>query len=188
MAALIDLMWPESSPATGVSPPHWDPLVHDDGLREAELLDVRIDPGRSTVGLIFGLGGALQLDTSDTGVLVARRVQQAAWSVMGPDPSHAGGRYARYVMSSAWSSTADGACLSLGMQLDVELSITALDFDFYEVDLAGGAYVVPDYTELDDAAIHAQQPNWNSPYRLRTWTNRTSRNASPSGPTPGHRP
>jgi hypothetical protein len=48
-------MWPEASPVVGVPLPEWDPLVPECCLREAELLDVRVDPGRSTVGLIFGL-------------------------------------------------------------------------------------------------------------------------------------
>jgi hypothetical protein len=45
IATLIELMWPEASPVIGLPAPEWDPLVREGGLRDAELLDVRVDPG-----------------------------------------------------------------------------------------------------------------------------------------------
>jgi hypothetical protein len=110
---------------------------------------------------------------------VARRVRRLGWSVEGLDLPGLGGRFARYVMGQTWSSTEDWYVLSIGMESDVELTINALDFDFYEVDLEGGPYDIPDYGELDDAAIHAQQPNWNSGYRFRTWLQHTTQGTSP---------
>jgi hypothetical protein len=41
--------------------PEMDPLTEEDALREAQLLDVRFDAVRSTLGLLFELRVALQL-------------------------------------------------------------------------------------------------------------------------------
>ena len=66
----MDLLWPTFRTAADVTEPEWDPLLTDDLLFEDELLDVRVDAGRSTVGLI--------IDGSERGfvrVLVANRVR-----------------------------------------------------------------------------------------------------------------
>lgn len=159
----------------------FDPLVHDGGLEEGELLDVRIDPGRSTVGLIFGLQGCPRLGANtDTGVLVARRIQQMTWSVDETDPGRAGDKCARYVMASRWSPTVDGPDhLELEMLMGAVLRIVAPRFEFYEVELEDGPYVIPDYTELDDAAIYAQQPGWTSRCRVQNRWQRTADGMSP---------
>lgn len=173
-------MWGASGPTSDVSSPEWDPLVEDDGLREAELLDFRVDAGRSSVGLILGLKGTLAPFAADTGVVVARQVERLAWTVEGIDLSRLGGRYARYVMASTWSLTSEGAGrLDLGLLTAIDLSVTAQEFDFYAVELDGGEYMIPDYTEVDDATIYAQQPTWDSAGRLVNWSHRSLGDRSP---------
>jgi hypothetical protein len=176
IVTIFELLLSASSAAAGALSLSFDPLMVDGGLQEAELLDVRIDPGRSTVGLIFGLQGSPRLGVhTDTGVLVARRVQQTTWSVDGTDPVRAGDRSARYVMASNWSPTADGHDhLELEMLVGAALGIVAPRFEFYEVELEDGPYVIPDYTELDDAAVYAQQPGWTSRCRVRNRWQRTT--------------
>ena len=69
--------------------------------------------------------------------------------------------------------------LDLGLLEAVDLSVTAREFDFYAVELDGGPYMIPDYTEVDDATIFAQQPTWDSGGRLVTWSHRTMGDLSP---------
>jgi hypothetical protein len=61
------------------SQPEMDPLTEDDALQEAQLLDVRFDALRSTVGLLFDLRMALQLREPNTGVLVVSGVRELSW-------------------------------------------------------------------------------------------------------------
>jgi hypothetical protein len=60
-----------------------NPLVEDDALQEAQLIDMCFDALDMTVGLLFDLRGASQLRESNTGLLIARGVRELAWS--GPD-------------------------------------------------------------------------------------------------------
>src|SRR5689334_16205190 len=62
------------------SQPEMDPLTEEHALQEAQLLDVRIDTLRSTVGLLFELRLALQLREATTGILVAHGVREFSWS------------------------------------------------------------------------------------------------------------
>ncbi len=61
------------------SQPEMDPVTREDALQEAQLLDVRLNALRLTVGLLFELRLALQLRESNTGVLVARGVCMLSW-------------------------------------------------------------------------------------------------------------
>jgi hypothetical protein len=56
-----DLLRPDRRWREYASLPEMDPLTEDDALQEAQLLDVRFDALRSTVGLLFELRTALQL-------------------------------------------------------------------------------------------------------------------------------
>jgi hypothetical protein len=167
-------MWPEGTGATGQSP-EWNPLTADDVLVEAELLDVRLDPGRSTVGLILDINGVLGPRDGNVGVLVARRVQALSWDVAGADLARAGDRYARYILGATWtSSPSEPLRLDLFPQIDTQVRITARQFDFYGVQVDGIPDAPPDFTELDDAAIHSQRPGWNSPFRLLSYCTRAA--------------
>jgi hypothetical protein len=165
-------MWPEGAEGDA-PPPEWNPLTDGDVLIEAELLDVRLDPGRSTVGLIIDINGVLGAQDGNVGVLVARQVQALSWGMAGGDPARAGDRFARYILGANWTSSASEPLrLDLFPQIDTQISITADHFDFYGVHVEGLPDAPPDYTELDDAAIHLQRPDWNSPFRLLTYSTR----------------
>lgn len=171
--------------ATGgvVPSPEWNPLTNDEALIEAELLDIRLDPGRSTVGLMLDINGVLGAHDGNVGVLVARQVHSMSWAAAGTDLARLGDRYARYILGAKWSSSArDPLRLDLFPQIDTELNITARQFDFYGVDIEGLSETPPDYTELDDAEIHRQRPDWNSPFRLLTHSARAAIAASGSPP------
>lgn len=88
--------------------PEMDPLTENDALQEAQLLDVRVDALRSTVGLLFELRVALQLREANTGALVAHGVRKISWS-SSPRPTP---RTAWNVMSPTPRCSAGGGSAS----------------------------------------------------------------------------
>jgi hypothetical protein len=148
-------------------------------LFEDELLDVRLDAGRSTVGLIIGAGEVVR-------VLVAFKVRATSWDVTGHDVPGFGQRYCRLIWTSTWTSTPGGLLrLTLRVQGDsthhvfparacnIDLSITAAEFASYELHVDGFAEARPDYIDLD-AAIHLQRPDWSSHCRILGWSRRSA--------------
>lgn len=55
------------------------PFREPDALREAQLLDVRIDAVSARVGLLFDLRHAIDFGPGDTGVLIAEGVTECSW-------------------------------------------------------------------------------------------------------------
>src|SRR5690349_8840164 len=124
-------MWPEFGAVADVSPRPWDQLASERVLEERELLDVRLDPGRSTVGVMIITG-------SDLRVIVARRVRAMTWGLDGYDLPGLGKRYCREVGSSSWTSTPDGLLRwNLGVERSSDLSLSAFEFACYAVHVDG---------------------------------------------------
>src|ERR1051325_7431139 len=69
---------------TAVAAPEADPFQHPGALNEADLLGVRFDPGAAELGVLFDLGGAMQIRNGDTALLVIRHCRTFAWSVDPP--------------------------------------------------------------------------------------------------------
>ncbi|WP_156036240.1 hypothetical protein [Blastococcus sp. URHD0036] len=178
MATLTDLLWPTYEVVADVAPRPWNELGGE-FLEGHELLDVRLDPGRSTVG-------AMIIDGPDLRVVVARRVRAVSWELGTHDLPRLGDRFAREVGISALSTTPDGL-LRWGLRVErgSDLIVTASEFACYQVHVDGLPDAPPDYTELDDAAIYLQRPDWTSPFRLLSWARRTADLESPSGRLPG---
>jgi hypothetical protein len=143
------------------SQPEMDPLTQEDALQEAQLLDVRLDALRLTVGLLFELRLALQLRESNTGVLVARGVRELSWSA-GP----------RSTTKTAWTvggsipRNHDGLFgLTLGMwpAPGTQLTLIAESAAFLAGDVPG-LDQIPDYGEDDEPTIRAELANWRSSF------------------------
>jgi hypothetical protein len=112
---------------------------------------------------------------SELRVIVAHRVRALSWDLHGYDLPGLGERYCREVGTSAWTLTPEGLLRwDLGVERSSDLSVTAFEFACYEVHVEGLPDAPPDYTELDDVAIHRERPDWSSPFRLLNWSHRTT--------------
>ncbi len=159
MIAIETLLGPNGWSREFTSPPQMNPLTEDDALQEAQVLDVRFDALRLTVGVLFELRAALQLREANTGVLVARGVQELSWTA-GP---RATSRTAWTVMSSR-PELRDGLfALSLGMWPESRIALRAESAAFFCGDVPG-LERIPDYGSEDDPAVRANLASWQSKF------------------------
>jgi hypothetical protein len=137
--------------------PEMDPLTEPDALQEAQLLDVRLDALRLTVGLLFELRMALQLRETNTGVLIARGVRELTWSAS-----------PRTTDLTAWNLVGSTPIcrnklfrLTLPMLPVAQLMLTATHAEFYAGDVPGLDGAPPNYGD-DDATIRSRVAGWHS--------------------------
>jgi len=154
-----DLLLPDVALRRFASQPEMDPLTEDGALLEAQLLDIRFDALRSTVGLLFEMRTAWQLREANTGVLVCRGVREIFWEA---EP--------RTTDKTAWvvgESTPNNENrlfgLSLGM-FGAFLSLVAESAAFFCGDVPGLVRRIPDYGREQDAAVRSQLPGWHSTF------------------------
>ncbi len=143
------------------SKPEMDPLTEDDALQEAQLLDVRFDALRSTLGLLFELRTALQRREANTGVLVARGVRELSWSA----GQRATPRTAWTVGGSVTSNADRLFSLDLGMwpPPGAQLRVVSESAAFFAGDVPG-LEGIPDYGSDDEAEIRANLAAWSAEF------------------------
>lgn len=159
MITVEELLSPDTELGRFAGQPEMDPLTEEDVLQEAQLLDVRIDALRSTVGLLFELRVALQLREANTGVLVAHGVRKINWSVS-PRPT----------AKTAWSViTSTPGCagrlfgLSLKFWPEACLELSAEKAAFFIGNVAGIGAAPPDYAG-DESTMQAGLAGWRSAF------------------------
>lgn len=140
--------------------PEMDPLTEADALQEAQLLDVRFDALRSTIGLLFELRVALQLREASTGVLVAHGVQEFRWSAK----RRSTGRTAWNIIGSTPHHEDQVFRLSLLIWPEAQLKLSATSAAFYMGDVPGLDEIPPDYSDNDEAAIRSGLAGWRSAF------------------------
>ncbi len=139
--------------------PEMDPLTEADALQEAQLLDLRFDALRSSIGLIFDLRSALQLREANTGILIAHGVHKFDWSTD-----------AGFTNATTWTVIGSTPrcedrviSLDLAMVPHASLSLIAQAAGFYVVDVPGLDDAPPDYG-ADDSMIRAGLAGWHSTF------------------------
>lgn len=137
--------------------PDVNPLTDEDALQEAQLLDVRFDAVRSSVGLLFELRNALQIRTANTGVLVAQEVTRLSWSAR-PRPTV---RTAWSIIDSSPKHEDQVFDLRLTMFPSAQLELAARNASFYIGDVQGIGDAPPDYGDKEDV-IRVGLPGWSS--------------------------
>jgi hypothetical protein len=144
-----------------VARPEADPFTEEDALQEAALVDVRINALSDAVGLLFDLGGALQLRMGSTGILIAQGIDQLRWvqthGLRGP------------IWYSVVRSTSqvEGDRLTLGLDLvpDTTLRIRLRSGTFYVGDVPGLADgPPPDFTTADADTLWSRMVSWESEF------------------------
>ncbi|WP_370614484.1 hypothetical protein [Mumia sp. Pv 4-285] len=159
---LEDLMGADVRPPKNTERPEVDPLVDADAMEEAQLLDVRIDALRRTVGLLFELRVAMNLRHSDVAVVIAHGVRDFAF-----EP------HRWYPKLTAWSvgiwtpsASNEYFNLEFGMDPDADCRLVADRACFYGVEVPGLPANPPDYTTYDDDLIRSGLPSWQSQFTL----------------------
>ena len=161
MITVGELLGPDLALRRFAAQPEMDPLTEDDALQEAQLLDVRFDALRSTVGLLFELRLALQLREGNTGVLVARGVRELSWSTGGESPAP---RFAWTVAGSKIGTTNKLFDLRItGMRPGAGLGLVAESAAFF-AGTVPGLERIPDYVDDDDATVRTQLAGWHSEF------------------------
>lgn len=159
MMTVGGLLSPDPGLRRFASQPEMDPLTEEGALQEAQLLDVRFDALRSTVGLLFELRLALQLREGNTGVLIARGVRQLSWTAE-----------QRSTLRTAW--TVGGSIpsnedrlfgLELGLWPNAQLALKAESAAFFAGDVPG-LDRIPDYMEDDEVTVRSQLAGWHSEF------------------------
>jgi hypothetical protein len=137
-----------------------NPLTEDDVLQEAQVLDVRFDALSGVVGVLFELRQALQLQGSNTGVLIARGVRELTWTgSRRPAPLTA------WSIGSSVPSSPDqlfGLSLVMWPHPGAKLTLIAESAAFVVGDVLGLPEAPPDYTEGNRDAIASHIAGWNS--------------------------
>jgi hypothetical protein len=159
MIAIEDLLWSDPGLRRFAAQPEMDPLTEEGALQEAQLVDIRFDALRSTVGLLFELRLALQLREANTGVLVARGVRELSWTA-GPRST---GRTAWVVGGSIPHNEDRLFGLKLGMWPDAQLALRAESAAFFAGDVPG-LDPIPNYVDDDEATIRAHLAGWRSEF------------------------
>lgn len=159
MIAIQDLLQPDDRWREFASQPEMDPLSEDDALQEAQLLDVRFDAARTTVGLLFELRVALQLREANTGVLIARGVHGLSWT---GDPQSTT-RTAWAVLGSRPEAHDGLFALGLATWPESRLSLRAESAAFFAGDVPG-LDRIPDYVSDREATIRANLASWHSKF------------------------
>lgn len=166
MTTVEDLLRSDARWREFASLPEMDPLTEDGALQEAQLLDVRFDALRSTVGLLFELRTALQLREANTGVLVAHQVHELSWSAerlhYGDEPPPMN-RMAWTVGGSIPRNENRLFGLALGVWPGAQLTLTAESAAFFVGDVPG-LERIPDYVSDDEATIKANLASWHSDF------------------------
>lgn len=156
MITVEDLLRP-SPELRSLAQPDMDPLTEDDALQEAQLLDIRVDALRLTVGLLFDLRSALQLRDANTGILVAHVVRELTWS--------AGSRDTDLTSWTVGGSVTQhdglfGLKLGLWPSPGAHLSLVAERAQFVAGDIPGLPETPPNYGDDDDRTIRAGLAHW----------------------------
>jgi hypothetical protein len=141
------------------SMPEMDALTEPDALQEAALVDVRLSAFENSVGLLFDLRGALQLQDGDTAVVIARGVTHLAW-----DAESRPGR-TWYATTRSVSDTSQGRLvLSLWLVPDARLTLESAGAEFYVGEMAGVDGPPPDFVTDDDITVRAALPRWDAAF------------------------
>jgi len=139
--------------------PEMDPLTEAGALQEADLVAVSFDVLTASAGLLFDLRNALQLQSGNAALLIARGVDRFAWDAQDlrdlPFVSH---------LVTGSSPSVDGCrfTLSLGMVPDAGLTLRARGAEFFVGDVPGLGEAPPDFFECSADLVRAEMPGWQS--------------------------
>ncbi|WP_405692725.1 hypothetical protein [Streptomyces sp. NBC_01185] len=137
-----------------------DPLREPDALREAQLLDWRVDRPASTAALLFELRTARQLDEGNTALLVMRGLRSFDWTA-GAAPE---GPTARTVVSGVPGHLDGLFRAEFSFFPDSRLEMLGQRSEFYVLEAEGIGDVPPDRDVLPDRDVPPGRPDGEAPH------------------------
>jgi hypothetical protein len=135
-------------------PPSPNPLLEDDALIEATLLDILCPMHSATVALLFDLRTSLYMEAGNTGLLILRHVSQMAVEWFEPSK-----QFQVWVVGTSKVQYGDDGCL---VNIDNRIICKCESAEF----IAGTVNGIGEVAQsLDDGVWRYlnSTPNWNSP-------------------------
>ncbi|MHC9290824.1 hypothetical protein ACRCUN_00055 [Mycobacterium sp. LTG2003] len=159
MVTLEEIFFTDATQVTADNTVSVNPFTAEDYLLEAQILEVRYDGIRSTLGIIFEMRLAERIGGASTALLVASNVSQYSWRQV----ERHGGRTAWTVIGVIPKNTESGLSLELTASPSASLSFTARRAVIYTLRIAHlEDSPPPDYVDDDIRAIRAGVACWNS--------------------------
>jgi hypothetical protein len=156
-----DLIW-ASSRVLGTPGPDMDPLIENDALQEAQLLDLRVHALSSTAGLLFELRTALQFEYGNAAVLIVRGLQKSTWRAT----QRSGERTAWSVVGSEMHAGSGLVGLNVTFSPGSSIEIVGTSAEFYVLDVSGIGEAPPDYCADGEGSIRTGLPGWGCSFSL----------------------
>ena len=161
MITVEDLIWAPSR-VLGTPGPDMDPLIENDALQEAQLLDLRIHALSSTAGLLFELRTALQFEYGNAAVLIVRGLQKSTWRAI----QRGGERTAWSVVGSEMRAGSGLVDLNVTLSPSSSIEIVGTSAEFYVLDVPGIGEAPPDYCPDGEGSIRTGLPGWGCSFSL----------------------
>jgi hypothetical protein len=161
MITVEDLIWAPSR-VLGTPGPDVDPLIENDALQEAQLLDLRVHALSSTVGLLFELRTALQFEYGNAAILVIRGLQHANWRAI----ERGGERTSWSVVGSVMRTRPGLLELNITLSPSSSIEILGTNAEFYVLDVPEIGEAPPDYCSDGEGRIRSGLPSWGSSFTL----------------------
>jgi hypothetical protein len=145
-----------------VGPTEVDPFSMEDGLQEAQVLDIRLDTLTGVAAILLELRLALHIRGSNTGLIVAHGVRELVWSAP-----------ARDTPLTAWSvgssrCVRDEGILRMNLTMwphpGAQLLLSAEAATFFVGDVPGLSESPPDYTEMSPGEGDGEIAGWESEF------------------------
>ncbi|WP_157434249.1 hypothetical protein [Actinoalloteichus sp. GBA129-24] len=130
---------------------------------ETQVLEVRADVLRSTVGILFDLRTALQIDVGNTGLLVVRGLRECHWL---SDGSPATSLTSWNVIASSPDFSSGVFQVTLSFFPNARFRVSGISSTFYILDVPEIGDAPPDYGDGDGDVLRAGLPGWSSPYSI----------------------
>ena len=160
MPTLEDLFFlkPGETWVAGTHPAN--PFLEEDGLLEAQILDIRHDGIRSVLGIILEMRVAEKIHATSTALIVASDVRAYSWK----QTERHGNRTAWTIISSVPQRNEPEFTLELTTSPSAALAFTAQSASFYSLRIDELEDIPPpDYGDPDFAAIRSGIAGWESP-------------------------
>ncbi|MGW9269755.1 hypothetical protein [Microbacterium sp. NPDC055599] len=157
MITLGELLSAETAGAAEHESPH---VRDEDAFLEAQVNAVLFDAITATLGILCDLRTALQLDETNTGLLVLRGVGLLEWS--GVTDRH---RTSWKVVGSSARSLDAGLELHLALTPGADLRVRGRSAVFHSLDVAALGEI-PDFGSHTDQEVRSMSPRWDSAARV----------------------
>ena len=159
MITLEDLFLFGSESDTATLLPAVNPFQDVDALLESQVLDIRYDGIRSTMGIIFELRMSYYLHNASTGLLIASNITEFSWDQV----DRHNDRTAWTVYDCKAHRTPSGLSLELTSTPTAKFLLNAERASFYQLRIPHLENTAPpDYGDPDFSEIIESIATWNS--------------------------